>query len=62
VAAPPEDGKANAALIALLAKTLGVPKSAIRIASGETARMKAIVIEPAPPALAARLETWGENS
>jgi uncharacterized protein YggU (UPF0235/DUF167 family) len=33
----------------------------VRIVSGETARLKTIVIEPAPPALAARLETWGEK-
>ncbi|MBL6851957.1 MAG: DUF167 domain-containing protein [Alphaproteobacteria bacterium] len=60
VAAIPEDGKANAALIALLAKTLGVAKSTIRIANGETARVKTILIEPAAPSLGARLEAIGE--
>jgi uncharacterized protein YggU (UPF0235/DUF167 family) len=62
VAAIPEDGKANAALIALLAKTLCVAKSTIRVASGETARVKTIVIEPAAPALAVRLEAIGETT
>ncbi|MET0337968.1 MAG: DUF167 family protein [Caulobacter sp.] len=45
VSAPPEDGKANAALVVLLAKALGVPKSAVKIASGQTARLKQIEIE-----------------
>ena len=40
VSALPIDGAANAALIKLLAKTLGVPKSKVRFASGETARIK----------------------
>ena len=44
VAAPPVEGAANAALIALLAKTLGLPKSALSIASGAGARLKLIDI------------------
>ncbi len=36
VAAPPADGEANAALIVLIAKTLGVPKSAVEIRAGAT--------------------------
>jgi uncharacterized protein YggU (UPF0235/DUF167 family) len=42
VAAPPVEGAANAALLALLAKTLGVPKSSLSIASGAGARLKLI--------------------
>jgi uncharacterized protein YggU (UPF0235/DUF167 family) len=57
VAVPPEDGKANAALLALLSKSLGVAKSSIHIASGETARLKTIEISPAAASVAARLET-----
>lgn len=45
VSAVAADGQANAALIAFLAKTLRRPKSAVRIASGETARMKIVEIE-----------------
>ena len=45
VAAPPEDGKANAALIALLAKVCGVAKSKISILTGETARLKQVAID-----------------
>lgn len=45
VSAPPADGEANAALVILLAKTLGVPKSAITIVAGQTARLKQVEIE-----------------
>ena len=45
VSAAPSDGEANAALIAFLAKTLKRPKSALRIASGETSRLKVVEIE-----------------
>jgi uncharacterized protein YggU (UPF0235/DUF167 family) len=44
VAAPPVEGAANAALLALLAKTLGVPKSSLSIASGAGARLKLVEI------------------
>lgn len=56
VAAVPEDGKANAALLALLAKTLGIARSTIAITGGHSARLKRIEISPATTALAARLE------
>lgn len=45
VSAAASDGAANAAVIALLAKTLKVPKSAVRIASGDTSRIKRLEIE-----------------
>jgi len=44
VTAVPEDGKANQAVIALLAKSLGVPKSALTITHGLTDRDKTIRI------------------
>ncbi len=56
VRAVPEDGKANTALVALLAATLDVPKSAVRIVSGATARLKRVEIVGDAVALAARLE------
>lgn len=40
----PEDGKANKALIALLSKEWKIPKSAINIVRGETARLKTLEI------------------
>jgi uncharacterized protein YggU (UPF0235/DUF167 family) len=56
VAALPQDGKANDALIALLSKTFGTAKSTILIAGGHAARLKMIEIAPASRSLAARIE------
>jgi len=42
VTAPPEDGKANKAMLKLLAKHWGCPVSALSIVSGETSRYKQI--------------------
>ena len=55
VAAIPDKNKANDAVIALLAQTLGVARSAIRITSGATARLKTLHIAGDGPVLAARL-------
>lgn len=45
VAAPPADGRANAALEALLAAALGVPKRAVRVAAGHGSQRKRIEID-----------------
>jgi uncharacterized protein YggU (UPF0235/DUF167 family) len=45
VSVAPADGAANAAVIALVAKSLKIPKSAVRIASGETARVKMLDLD-----------------
>lgn len=45
VAAPPIDGAANKALIALLADTLDLPKSRLSFHSGETSREKVLRVE-----------------
>lgn len=50
VAVPPEDGKANRAVERLLAKVLKVPHSAVRVASGETSRVKTIELSARPAA------------
>jgi uncharacterized protein (TIGR00251 family) len=44
VGAPAESGKANDALVDLLARTLGVPRKRIEIASGHGSRDKTIVV------------------
>jgi uncharacterized protein len=41
----PEDGKANAAVIKLLAHALGVPKSALTLTRGATSRDKAFRLD-----------------
>ena len=45
VAAPPQDGRANAALEALLARALGLSKSAVRVAAGHGAARKRVEID-----------------
>jgi uncharacterized protein YggU (UPF0235/DUF167 family) len=60
VAAAPTDGGANTAVIALLAKALGRPKSSLAIVSGQTARVKLIDLgDVSPAALAAAFGTPG---
>jgi len=44
VKAPPVDGAANAALVTLLAKQVGVSKSKVTLVSGATARNKIVEI------------------
>jgi uncharacterized protein (TIGR00251 family) len=44
LAAAPVDGAANAGLVALVAKAFGVPKRAVTIVAGETARLKRLHI------------------
>ena len=45
VTAAPDQGKANTAIIRLLAKTLGIAKSRITLHSGETSRTKVFLIQ-----------------
>ncbi|MCL4371557.1 MAG: DUF167 domain-containing protein [Chloroflexi bacterium] len=45
VTAPPEGGRANEALVTLLAEAMGVAKGRVRIVRGQTARLKQIEIE-----------------
>lgn len=44
VKAPPVDGKANAAVVALVAKHFGVPKASVQIKSGASGRLKLLTI------------------
>ncbi|ALL14787.1 DUF167 family protein [Caulobacter henricii] len=45
VASAPVEGEANAALIGFIAKSLRLPKSAVRLAAGATARLKRLEID-----------------
>ena len=44
VTAPPDDGRANAAVIALLAEQFHVPRQAVTIVRGRTSRRKLVEI------------------
>ncbi len=44
VTAPPVESRANAAVVALLAKALGVPRSAVRLERGAAARTKRVSV------------------
>ena len=52
VAAPPVEGAANAAVIALVAEAFDVSRRAVRLMSGETARIKRLAIAGDPKTLA----------
>lgn len=58
VTAPAEDGRANGAVIAALAKSWRLPKSALAIISGNKGRIKTILVTGEPSEILPRLTTW----
>jgi uncharacterized protein len=50
VAAPPERGRANEALVVHLAGLLGLPKAAVHVVAGATSRDKIVEIDGLPTA------------
>ena len=59
VSAVPDKGKANTAVIAVLANALGVPKSMITLLTGDTSRLKTLHVSGDPDGLAAALAKLG---
>jgi uncharacterized protein (TIGR00251 family) len=58
VAAAPERGRANDALVELLAEALGLPRSCVRVVGGQTSRSKVVEVEGLDSAeVARRLES-----
>jgi uncharacterized protein len=55
VRAAPTEGEANAALVAVLARAVGVPPRRLSLVSGATTRIKRVAIDGDPAALAAAL-------
>ena len=55
LAAPPVDGKANAALITYIAERLGVAKSCVHLKSGQTSRRKVLELSSTPSDTESRL-------
>jgi uncharacterized protein (TIGR00251 family) len=60
VSQPPEEGRANEAVLALLAQALELPRSAVTLVSGHTGRDKIVVLDGIDPAEADR--RLGERS
>lgn len=58
VTAPPESGKANAALIKVLAKAWKLPKTSLSIVSGATSRRKVVRIGGDARTILDRLHDW----
>ena len=56
VRAVPEDGRANAALVRLVAEALGVPRSRVALVEGATSRIKLVFVAGEGVALAARFD------
>ena len=59
VTAPPQDGQANRAVCALLARQLGVPKMRVQVVRGARAREKTLEVAGlTPEELRRRLGGW----
>ena len=54
VAAPPEDGRANDAVVRLLAERLHVPRASVSVVSGHTSRDKVVELHGLDPREAER--------
>jgi uncharacterized protein len=62
VSAPPQDGRANDAVVELLASVLGVPARTISVVSGHGARDKLVEVAGiAPDEIDRRLEAVGRK-
>jgi hypothetical protein len=61
VTAPPEGGKANSALIKLLAKEWHLAKSSVAVTAGASVRRKTVSIEGNAPQLMAKLSAWASE-
>jgi len=62
VAAAPERGQANAELVQFLARALGVPRAAVRVARGRSSRDKTIEVDVEPARLAAWVQSFAVES
>jgi uncharacterized protein (TIGR00251 family) len=58
VSAPPENGRANAAVLALLAKEWRLPRSSLSIRAGDADRRKIVAVAGVPNELMAALLMW----
>lgn len=61
VTAPPADGAANAAVLAVLAEALDLPRSALTLIAGASDRDKIVRVEGDPEPLLGRLGALAES-
>lgn len=61
VTAPPEGGKANKALIGMVAKSWRLPKTSISVKSGAGHRQKTLLVEGDTEMLMKKLNGWMES-
>lgn len=54
VAAPPERGKANAAVEALVCEALGLPGGSVRVVAGQASPRKTMVVDGLPESVVRR--------
>src|SRR5262249_60218604 len=62
VTQPPENGRANAAVVRLLAETLDVPRAAVTLVSGHTGRDKIVELDGIAPAFPERRLASGSRT
>ena len=63
MAAAPERGRANEALVGLLAEALGVPRAGVSVVGGQTARRKIVEVDGLDlPEIERRLRSCGTGS
>ena len=61
IAAPPLDGRANEALVAFVARSLGLPKRAVRLVHGAGGRDKRLEVDLEPGELATRADALAKD-
>jgi hypothetical protein len=61
VTAAPEKGKANKALIKLLAKETGIASGCFEVVSGATSRKKRLIIDQGDKDLLSQLVEWSKT-
>ena len=60
--APPIEGRANAALLAWLARSLDLPRRGVQLVGGDTSRRKRVHLDCAPARVADWLRSQGADA
>lgn len=62
VSTPPVDGRANDAVVAVLAESWRLPKSSFALVKGQSARTKTFAVAGDPALIAQRISDWMTKS